>query len=74
MNICPNCGSSRVGKFRLDSDWAAGAGDWTCGNPDSRWFPDIGACYTEEDIRSFEQNDRPDIDCYICCVCNTCFG
>jgi hypothetical protein len=66
MQLCPNCKSTRIGRFRLDSDWGGGSGDWSAKNR-----KDAG--YTEQDIKSFEDNDRPDIECCVCCVCSTCF-
>lgn len=61
---CPKCGSSAVGHLRFDSDWAYG-GDWTKINPDDY--------YMEYEIRQFEINERPDIECNICCRCGQCF-
>ena len=64
MKICPSCGSKRIGSFRLDSDWGHG-GDW--------WAANVTQDYTPEDIESFDSNERPDIECSVCCVCGTCF-
>jgi hypothetical protein len=63
--VCVNCGSSRVGSFRLDWDWGNG-GDWMQVNDES--------CYEAEDLDSFNKNERPSIDCYVCCNCGTCFN
>ena len=73
MKTCPKCNSHRVGHFRLDSDWAPHAGDWTCGNHDEKWNPHKDAGFTEEDLKSFDSNSRPDIECYVCCACGACF-
>lgn len=66
MIVCPNCNSPRIANFRLDSDWGYG-GDWGKQNDDFDG-------YTEEDEKSFSNNERPDIQCYVCCECSTCFG
>ena len=42
--VCPNCGSERIGYFRLDSDWGNG-GNWSSANLDES--------YTKEDLQSF---------------------
>ena len=72
MIICPKCSSKRIGKFRLDSDWGHG-GDWDAANttPDFKPSDDVG--YTPLDVASFDGNERPDIECYVCCQCATCF-
>jgi DNA-directed RNA polymerase subunit RPC12/RpoP len=62
---CPNCGSMAIGKFRMDSDWGSG-GDWVQEN-------DNDALYSKEDLADFENNRRPDIQCYVCCRCHTAF-
>lgn len=72
MKICPSCGSKRIGSFRLDSDWGHG-GDWWAANITQDYKPDAVAEYTPEDIESFDSNERPDIECSVCCVCGTCF-
>jgi hypothetical protein len=65
MTACPNCKSFRIGSFRLDSDWGDG-GDWWAANPED-------AGYTPKDLKSFANNERPDIECNVCCECGTCF-
>lgn len=72
MITCPTCGSTCVGHFRLDSDWGFG-GDWRPGNENETFNPHPEAGYTEEDIQSFDQHERPDIDCHVCCRCFACF-
>lgn len=69
---CPNCHSPRVGHMRFDSDWGYG-GDWRPANHLDSFEVDPAAGYTEEDALEFSNNERPDIDCYICCICNTHF-
>ena len=64
MNECPNCKSKRIGYLRIDSDWGSG-GDWSKVNEDCD--------YTQDDLDSFESNERPDVECYICIVCGTTF-
>ena len=66
METCPNCKSTRIGHFRMDSDWAHG-GDWYAQNPKD------GSGYTQDDMDSFANNERPDIECCVCCQCLTCF-
>ena len=67
MQICPTCGSTRIGHFRLDADWGSG-GDWFAQNE-----PESEAGYTELDMEGFRQNERPDVECCVCCQCSTCF-
>jgi hypothetical protein len=67
MHHCPNCNSARIGRLRFDSDWGGG-GDWSRSNLETE------AEYTAEDLKGFEDNERPDIECLICCVCGKCFG
>lgn len=64
MIKCPKCASTAVGHIRMDCDWGSG-GDWSKAND--------GGDYTDQDIKAFNDNERPDIDCYICCMCNTHF-
>jgi len=66
MIVCPSCNSSRIAHFRLDSDWGYG-GDWYEANERD----DAG--YTPDDIASFDENERPDISCKVCCACGACF-
>jgi hypothetical protein len=61
---CPSCGSTAIGHLRLDCDWGSG-GDWTPANDAS--------CYSTEQRKAFDNNERPDVDCYICCKCASCF-
>ncbi len=61
MVICQKCGSSKVFRFRLDSDWAYGMGDYSPANErahytDKEW--DMDAC------------NRPDIDVFHCRQCD----
>ena len=72
MITCPKCNSSRIGRFRLDSDWGNG-GDWSAANVDSAWRPAAEAEYTRLDLESFDGNERPDVECCVCCVCAACF-
>ncbi len=62
---CPKCSSLRVAAFRLDADWAYGAGNWNPAN-------DLSV-YTEDDKRRFEDNDRLDVECFYCCECYSAF-
>lgn len=62
---CPNCGSFQIGRFRMDSDWAIRAGDWTSINPDD--------VYTEEQLKDFDNNSRPDVECFVCLQCELNF-
>ena len=64
MQICPTCGSKRIGYFRLDYDWGDG-GDWYAQNNEAE--------YTELDLENFRRGERPDIECCVCCQCLTCF-
>ena len=66
MILCPTCNSARIGTFRLDSDWGDG-GDWYAANDAAE------AEYTDQDCISFDNNERPDIECHVCCECSTCF-
>lgn len=61
---CPCCGRKKIFKFRLDSDWATGAGDYSPVNDDKY--------YTSEEL-NFDSFDKPDIDIYHCRDCNTLF-
>ena len=61
---CPQCGSAEVGHFRMDSDWVHG-GDWTKVNRDD--------LYTKDELRRFDSNEWPDVECSVCCVCGQCF-
>lgn len=64
MIHCPSCNSSAIGHIRIDWDWGSG-GDWSKANQDGVYEP--------QDIKSFDNNERPNVDCYICCRCNTHF-
>ncbi len=64
-SLCPSCDSPRIGAFRLDSDWGSG-GDWSIVNARD--------CYTLEQLRDFDHNMRPDVECYVCCNCYTVFN
>ena len=61
---CPYCGSHKLFKFRLDSDWASGAGDYNAVNDDKY--------YTKEEL-NYDSFDRPDIEVYHCADCNHLF-
>lgn len=61
---CPYCGSHKLFKFQLDSDWASGAGDYNPVNDDKY--------YTEEEL-NYDSFDRPDIEVYHCADCNHLF-
>ena len=63
--ICPLCGSKKIFKFRLDSDWASGSGDYTIVNSDEN--------YTDEEL-NYDSFDRPDIEIHHCGECNYMFG
>jgi hypothetical protein len=62
---CPYCGGKKIFKFRLDSDWAYGAGDYYAVNDDQY--------YTEEEFK-YDSFDRPDIAVYHCRECNEIFN
>lgn len=66
MQVCPSCKSTRIGHYRMDSDWCHG-GDWYAENSESK------AAYTNDDIDGFRNNDKPNVECCVCCECNTCF-
>jgi len=72
MVRCPHCNSRRIGVFRLDADWGSG-GDFGPANADDNGVPDKSSGYTPDDLQRFECNERPDIDCYVCLQCYTCF-
>ena len=62
MITCPKCGSTKVFRFRMDSDWAYGIGNYEPVNgrteyTDKEWG--MGAC------------DRPDIEVFHCRHCDT---
>ncbi len=60
MVICPKCGNLKVFRFRLDSDWAYGMGDYSPANDRAHYSDkerNMGAC------------DRPDIDVFHCRQC-----
>ena len=61
---CPCCGSKKIFKFRLDSDWASGAGDYSAVNENEH--------YTEEEL-NYDSFDRPDVEVYHCGECNHFF-
>ena len=62
--VCPVCESKKIFKFRLDSDWASGSGDYYTVNPDEN--------YTEEELK-YDSFDRPDIEVYHCGDCGNIF-
>lgn len=65
MKKCIYCNSTQVARFRLDSDWATGAGDFYPVNDDSE--------YTEEQLTDFHKSWRPDIECLYCLSCSQVF-
>lgn len=70
MIICPKCGSNRIFKFRLDSDWASEAGDYEPVNIyDEDKNKDI---YTKEEMK-YDSFDRPDIEIFHCLNCQHLF-
>ena len=60
------CGSERIGRYRMDSDWAICSGDWRIVNPQSS--------YSDMDLKDFDDNERSDVDCYVCLQCYNCFN
>ena len=62
---CPYCGSKKIFKFRLDSDWATGSGDYGPVNEDQY--------YTKEELQ-YDSFDRPDIEIYHCGDCGEFFS
>lgn len=64
MKLCPKCNSPRVAFFRLDEDWGTG-GDWSQVNEDSM--------YEKSDLEDFKYNNRKDVKCFCCYVCQECF-
>lgn len=61
---CPNCGSKRIFLFRLDSDWASGAGNYEPVNDEQY--------YTKEEL-NYDSFDRPDIEVFHCLDCDKLF-
>ena len=61
MTKCPQCGSTKVFRYRLDSDWAHGIGDYYPVNDRAE--------YTS---REWDMNasDAPDIEIYHCLYCD----
>lgn len=58
--ICPKCGSKKIFRLRLDSDWAGGAGDY---------YPiNLDEYYTAEELE-LDSFNRPDILVYHCRNC-----
>lgn len=62
--LCPKCKSKKIFKFRMDSDWASGSGDYCYVNEKSN--------YTQEELK-FDSFDRPDIEVFHCLDCNKLF-
>ncbi len=60
MTVCPKCHSTTVFVFRIDKDWAAGAGDYHAVNERTE--------YTEREW-NMDAFDRPDIELYHCRSC-----
>ena len=65
MKKCPLCDSPRIVHFRLDSDWASGAGNWSRVNEES--------AYEDWQVKQIEDNERQDIETYYCYSCCRCF-
>lgn len=65
MIKCPICESTQIARYRLDSDWATGAGDFFPVNPDSE--------YTEEQHKDFDRSERPDFEFNYCLQCRNHF-
>ncbi|AFA44727.1 hypothetical protein DIDNDMLP_00366 [Klebsiella phage KP13-7] len=63
MKKCSCCGSTQIARFRLDSDWAVGCGDFYPVNDDSE--------YTEEQLKDFDNSWRPDFEFLYCLNCNS---
>lgn len=61
---CPICQSKKIFKFRLDSDWASGSGDYSTVNSNEN--------YTDEELK-YDSFDRPDIEVYHCGNCGFVF-
>lgn len=61
MIICPKCGGTKVFRFRLDSDWAYGSGDYEPVNEREE--------YTVEEW-NMDSCDRPDIEVFHCRQCH----
>ena len=61
---CEKCGSLRIMKLRIDSDWSTGVGDYDTVNEDKY--------YTEEELK-YDSFDRPDIVVYHCLDCDSLF-
>ncbi len=61
---CPICGGTSIGHFRMDSDWGYG-GDWNQVNTDEN--------YEQTQLMGFRNNERPNVECNICCDCEHCF-
>lgn len=61
MVQCPDCGSTKVFRLRIDSDWSYGAGDYEPVNERSE--------YTEEEW-NMDACDRPDIELFHCRDCH----
>lgn len=61
MKTCPKCGSTHIFKYRLDSDWFEGAGDYEMVNPESEYTPE------EQKMDAFE---RPDLSLFHCRSCD----
>lgn len=62
--ICPKCKSKRIFKFRMDSDWASGSGDYSYVNEENN--------YTEEELE-YDSFDRPDVEVFRCLDCGKLF-
>ena len=60
MCVCPKCGSKKIFRFKLDSDWSYGLGMYEPVNEREN--------YTDTEYR-YDACDRPDIDL---CHCRSC--
>lgn len=61
---CPYCNSKRVFKFRLDSDWATGSGNYEPATEETN--------FTKEEL-NYDSFDRPSVDVYHCLDCGRIF-
>ena len=59
---CPNCGSKKIFSLRIDSDWGYGIGNYEPVNEKEN--------YTDAEW-NYDACDRPDIDLFHCCNCNS---
>lgn len=68
--ICKKCGSKHIFKFRLDSDWGYGSGDY---NPVNVSYGEKHSdIYIDEELK-YDACDRPDIEIFYCADCHSLF-